>query len=141
MEAELDIDAINEQAEAGNEANADYQVGSPVAAAPPPQLPDAALLQEQRAAIQGGDRVPVGGSSAGDVKVLDDGSRMGVDPETGEETGQPATPDEDEQPDEQPAEQPGQQPGQPAEQPGQPAEQPADQPAEPSKPAGKSKSR
>lgn len=148
MESELDIDAINAQAEAGNEANADYQVGNPVAAVPVPQLPDTALLQEQRAAIQGGDRVPVGGSTAGDVKILDDGSRMGVDPETGEETGQPATPDEDEQPDQQP---PDQQPGeQPAEQPGQPG-QPAEQPAEPqpaegdqpasSKAAGKSKSR
>lgn len=132
METELDSDAINAQAEAGNEANADYQVGNPVAATPPPQLPDTALLQEQRAAIQGGDRPPAGTTAGGDVKILDDGSRVGVDPETGEETGLPAEPDE--QPPEQPDEQPGDQPGQPA-QPAQPG-QPDEQPAEP-KPAGK----
>lgn len=132
--AELDIDAINAQAEAGNEANADYQVGSPVAAVPPPQLPDTALLQEQRAGIQGGDRPTPGSESVAgdDVKILDDGTRLGVDPETGEETGRPAEPDEGDQPAE------GDQP--PAE--GEPAADPASQPAEgepaPSEPAPKS---
>lgn len=132
--AELDIDAINAQAEAGNEANADYQVGSPVAAVPPPQLPDAALLQEQRAGIQGGDRPGPESGVGDDVKILDDGTRMGVDPETGEETGRPAEPDQPAEGDE-PAE--GDQPGQPAE--GDPAPSEGDPaPSEPaSKPSGK----
>lgn len=69
-----DVKAISKQAEAGNEANADYGVASQTAPIPLPQLPDLAVLQEQQETVQGGDR-PAAEGVYDDVSIKDDGSR------------------------------------------------------------------
>lgn len=71
-----DEKAISKQAEAGNEANADYPGASTV---PPPQLPDLTVLNEQQEQIQGGSREPVP-DEYDDVTIADDGSRSGAKP-------------------------------------------------------------
>lgn len=71
-----DVKAISKQAEAGNEANADYGVSSTTGPAVLPQLPDLAVLSEQQEVAQGGTREPAEGVYD-DVSIKDDGSREG----------------------------------------------------------------
>lgn len=74
--AEQDDKAISKQAEAGNEANADYSVTGPVARAPVPQIPDPATVAANQGEVQGGER-PAPDDVYDDVTIKDDGSRVG----------------------------------------------------------------
>lgn len=71
-----DVKAISKQADAGNEANADYGVASTTGPAVLPQLPDLTALKEQQEVAQGGDRAAAV-SQYDDVTIKDDGTRVG----------------------------------------------------------------